>query len=110
RRTPSSTPTPTLFPYPTLFRSPHDTAFALTVHKSQGSEFDGAALVLPAAFGRVLSRELVYTAITRARQRVQVIGPRAVLAQAIATRTQRDTGLAARMADAAARLDAEALR
>ncbi|MEK6424122.1 MAG: AAA family ATPase [Burkholderia gladioli] len=89
---------------------PHDTAFALTVHKSQGSEFDEAALVLPAAFGRVLSRELVYTAITRARQRVQVIGPRAVLAQAIATRTQRDTGLAARMADAAARLDAEASR
>ncbi|WP_414450046.1 AAA family ATPase [Burkholderia sp. 22PA0099] len=82
---------------------PHDTAFALTVHKSQGSEFDEAALVLPAAFGRVLSRELVYTAITRARQRVQVIGPRAVLAQAIATRTQRDSGLAARMADAAAR-------
>ncbi|WLE58598.1 AAA family ATPase [Burkholderia plantarii] len=80
---------------------PHDTAFALTVHKSQGSEFDEAALVLPAVFGRVLSRELVYTAITRARSRVQVIGPRAVLAQAIATRTQRDSGLAARIADAA---------
>ncbi|WP_186041438.1 AAA family ATPase [Burkholderia gladioli] len=82
---------------------PHDTAFALTVHKSQGSEFDEAALVLPAAFGRVLSRELVYTAITRARSRVQVIGPRTVLAQAIATRTQRDSGLAARIAEAAAR-------
>ncbi|MGS1003304.1 AAA family ATPase [Burkholderia glumae] len=88
---------------------PHDTAFALTVHKSQGSEFDEAALVLPAAFGRVLSRELVYTAITRARSRVQVIGPRAVLAQAIATRTQRDSGLAARIADAAqAAAEAEA--
>ncbi len=84
---------------------PHDTAFALTVHKSQGSEFDEAALVLPAGFGRVLSRELVYTAITRARSRVQVIGPRAVLAQAIAARTRRDTGLAARMAEAAARHD-----
>ncbi|MEX3547805.1 MAG: AAA family ATPase [Burkholderia sp.] len=82
---------------------PHDTAFALTVHKSQGSEFDEAALVLPAAFGRVLSRELVYTAITRARLRVQVIGPRAVLAQAIATRIQRDSGLAARIDEAAAR-------
>lgn len=82
---------------------PHDTAFALTVHKSQGSEFDEAALVLPAAFGRVLSRELVYTAITRARSRVQVIGPRTVLAQAIATRTERDSGLAARIAEAAAR-------
>jgi exodeoxyribonuclease V alpha subunit len=79
---------------------PHDTAFALTVHKSQGSEFEHAVLVLPSVFGRVLSRELVYTAITRARERVEVIGARAVLAQAIATPTQRDSGLAARIADA----------
>jgi exodeoxyribonuclease V alpha subunit len=78
----------------------HDTAFALTVHKSQGSEFEHAVLVLPAAFSRVLSRELVYTAITRARERVEVIGARAVLAQAIATPTQRDSGLDARIADA----------
>ncbi|MEX3898204.1 AAA family ATPase [Paraburkholderia sp. BR10954] len=79
---------------------PHDTAFALTVHKSQGSEFEHAVLVLPSAFSRVLSRELVYTAITRARERVEVIGARAVLAQAIATPTQRDSGLAARIAEA----------
>ncbi|MCC8401524.1 exodeoxyribonuclease V subunit alpha [Paraburkholderia sp. MMS20-SJTN17] len=79
---------------------PHDTAFALTVHKSQGSEFEHAVLVLPPVFSRVLSRELVYTAITRARERVEVIGARAVLAQAIATPTQRDSGLEARIADA----------
>ncbi|WP_433695163.1 AAA family ATPase [Paraburkholderia phenoliruptrix] len=79
---------------------PHDTAFALTVHKSQGSEFEHAVLVLPPTFSRVLSRELVYTAITRARERVEVIGARAVLAQAIATPTQRDSGLAARIAEA----------
>ena len=79
---------------------PHDTAFALTVHKSQGSEFEHAVLVLPSAFSRVLSRELVYTAITRARERVEVIGARAVLAQAIATPTLRDSGLVARIADA----------
>ena len=79
---------------------PHDTAFALTVHKSQGSEFEHAVLVLPSAFSRVLSRELVYTAITRARARVELIGARAVLAQAIATPTQRDSGLAARIAEA----------
>jgi exodeoxyribonuclease V alpha subunit len=79
---------------------PHDTAFALTVHKSQGSEFEHAVLMLPSAFSRVLSRELVYTAITRARERVEVIGARAVLAQAIATPTQRDSGLAARIAEA----------
>ncbi|CAN0619700.1 RecBCD enzyme subunit RecD [Burkholderia multivorans] len=82
---------------------PHETAFALTVHKSQGSEFDEAALVLPAAFGRVLTRELVYTAVTRARARVQVIGARRVIAQAIATRTRRDSGLAARIDEALAR-------
>ncbi|MFM0670984.1 AAA family ATPase [Paraburkholderia sediminicola] len=78
---------------------PHDTAFALTVHKSQGSEFEHAVLMLPSVFSRVLSRELVYTAITRARERVEVIGGRAVLAQAIATPTQRDSGLAARVAE-----------
>jgi exodeoxyribonuclease V alpha subunit len=78
---------------------PHDTAFALTVHKSQGSEFEHAVLMLPSVFSRVLSRELVYTAITRARERVDVIGARAVLAQAIATPTQRDSGLAARIAE-----------
>ncbi|KLU22022.1 exodeoxyribonuclease V subunit alpha [Caballeronia mineralivorans PML1(12)] len=80
---------------------PHDTAFALTVHKSQGSEFDHAALVLPSAFGRMLSRELVYTAITRARSRVDVIGSAAVFAQAVGTPTRRDSGLAARIVEAA---------
>ncbi|RQS27042.1 exodeoxyribonuclease V subunit alpha [Burkholderia sp. Bp8992] len=89
---------------------PHETAFALTVHKSQGSEFDEAALVLPAAFSRVLTRELVYTAVTRARTRVQVIGPRRVLAQAVATRTQRDSGLAARVDEALARRRTEISR
>ncbi|MGN8107339.1 AAA family ATPase [Paraburkholderia sp. 22098] len=79
---------------------PHDTAFALTVHKSQGSEFEHAVLMLPSTFSRVLSRELVYTAISRARERVEVIGASAVLAQAIATPTQRDSGLAARIEEA----------
>lgn len=76
---------------------PHDTAFALTVHKSQGSEFDHAALVLPASTSRVLTRELVYTAVTRARKTVRVVGSREVLADAIATPTRRDSGLFARM-------------
>ncbi|CAH2791853.1 MAG: Exodeoxyribonuclease V alpha chain (EC [uncultured Caballeronia sp.] len=80
---------------------PHDTAFALTVHKSQGSEFDRAALVLPSAFGRMLSRELVYTAITRARSRVDVIGSPDVFAQAVRTPTRRNSGLASRIAEAA---------
>ncbi|KND57902.1 Exodeoxyribonuclease V alpha chain [Candidatus Paraburkholderia schumanniana] len=76
---------------------PHDTAFALTVHKSQGSEFEHAAFVLPGAFVRVLSRELVYTAITRAKRKVDVIGSAAIFAQAVRKPTRRDSGLAARM-------------
>lgn len=76
---------------------PHDSAFALTVHKSQGSEFDHAALVLPATSSRVLTRELIYTAVTRARKTVRVVGARDVLADAIATPTRRDSGLLARM-------------
>ncbi|WP_250472021.1 AAA family ATPase [Caballeronia sp. GAFFF1] len=76
---------------------PHDTAFALTVHKSQGSEFDEAALVLPGSFVRVLSRELVYTAITRAKRRIEVIGSAEVFAQAVDAPTRRDSGLASRM-------------
>ena len=79
---------------------PHDTAFALTVHKSQGSEFDHAALVLPASKSRVLTRELVYTAITRARRTVRIVGGRDVLASAVATPTRRDSGLFARMQEA----------
>jgi exodeoxyribonuclease V alpha subunit len=80
---------------------PRDTAFALTVHKSQGSEFDHAALVLPGGPSRVLSRELIYTAITRARSRVDVTGSPSLFAQAVATPTRRDSGLAARIEEAA---------
>jgi exodeoxyribonuclease V alpha subunit len=80
---------------------PHDTAFALTVHKSQGSEFDHAALVLPGGPSRVLSRELIYTAITRARSRVEVTGSPTLFAQAVATPTRRDSGLASRIEEAA---------
>jgi exodeoxyribonuclease V alpha subunit len=84
---------------------PCDTAFALTVHKSQGSEFDEAALVLPASASRVLSRELVYTAVTRARVSVRLVGARAMLADAIAMAGARDSGLAARMAEAMRTMD-----
>jgi exodeoxyribonuclease V alpha subunit len=52
-----------------------ETVYAMTVHKSQGSEFDHAALVLPAHSSPVLTRELVYTAITRARQRFTLVLP-----------------------------------
>ncbi len=78
----------------------HDTAFVLTVHKSQGSEFDEVMLMLPATAGPVLSRELVYTAVTRAARGVAVAGSAAVFVAACETRTERLSGLAARMREA----------
>ena len=75
----------------------HDTAFAMTVHKAQGSEFDEVMLMLPAQRSRVVARELLYTAVTRARQRVVIVGAEAVLAHGIDTRTSRHSGLIERM-------------
>ncbi|MCU6668541.1 exodeoxyribonuclease V subunit alpha [Enterobacteriaceae bacterium H4N4] len=73
----------------------HETAWAMTVHKSQGSEFDHAALILPVQMSPVVTRELVYTAITRARQRLSLYADEGVLAQAVTTRTERRSGLSA---------------
>ena len=73
---------------------PHESAFALSVHKSQGSEVDEVALVLPREPSRILSRELVYTGITRARRRVIIHGTREILRTAIEQAVQRSTGLA----------------
>ncbi|HBT4839643.1 TPA: exodeoxyribonuclease V subunit alpha, partial [Klebsiella quasipneumoniae subsp. similipneumoniae] len=72
----------------------HDTAWAMTVHKSQGSEFDHAALILPARSVPLVTRELVYTAITRAKRRLSLYADEQVLSQAIVTRTERRSGLA----------------
>ena len=73
----------------------HDTAWAMTVHKSQGSEFLHAALILPSQSVPLVTRELVYTAITRARQQLSLYADPALLAQAITVRTERRSGLAA---------------
>ena len=75
----------------------HETAWAMTVHKSQGSEFDHTALVMPAQFSPVLTRELVYTAITRARQRLTLYSEPAVFQRAVQLQTQRRSGLVERL-------------
>jgi exodeoxyribonuclease V alpha subunit len=75
----------------------HASAFAMTVHKAQGSEFDSVWLQLPMADTRVLSRELVYTALTRARSALHVLGPAAVIEAALARHAQRVSGLAHRL-------------
>lgn len=74
-----------------------ETVFALTVHKSQGSEFGHAVLVLPDVPSPVLTRELVYTGITRARSRFTLVDPSggAMLEAAIARRVLRSSGLEA---------------
>ncbi|BCX81446.1 exodeoxyribonuclease V alpha subunit [Methylomarinovum caldicuralii] len=71
----------------------HQTVFAMTVHKSQGSEFDCVLLVLPTQPSEVLSRELVYTAFTRAKVAVRCWSPPEVLRHAIARTTRRSGGL-----------------
>lgn len=76
----------------------HETAFAMTVHKSQGSEADTVAVVLPDESSPLLGRELFYTAVTRARARVVVFGGEASVRRAVETRTERWSGLRARLA------------
>ena len=73
-----------------------ETAFAMTVHKSQGSEFSHTVLVLPRDGGAVIARELVYTGITRASEKFTLVSSgSAVLMEAIARRTERASGLRA---------------
>jgi exodeoxyribonuclease V alpha subunit len=70
-----------------------ETVFAMTVHKSQGSEFEHVALLLPERDSRVLTRELVYTGITRARRWFTVAGSAALLEEAVRRPTRRSGGL-----------------
>ena len=76
----------------------HDCAFAMTVHKSQGSEFSEVLLVLPEQPSPLLSRSLFYTGITRAKLKVEIWGLPARLGEAVATRAERAAGLAERLA------------
>ena len=75
----------------------HETAFAMTVHRAQGSEFDEALVLLPAQRSRALTRELLYTAVTRARAGVTLCAGTEVLTAAIETSTRRHSGLLARL-------------
>lgn len=71
----------------------HETAFATTVHKSQGSEFDDILLVLTDKDYPVLTRELLYTAITRARNNISIWGTQHILKAAVARKIERTSGL-----------------
>ena len=69
------------------------TAFALTIHKSQGSEFTHTAIVLDAPAEKLLSQELIYTAVTRAKKVVSILADSGTLQQALTIRTVRRSGL-----------------
>ncbi len=71
----------------------HETAFAMTVHKSQGSEFEKVLFLMPDRDVPVLTRELVYTAITRAKAAVEVWGREEIFKTAVSRRIIRASGL-----------------
>jgi len=79
----------------------HESAWAMTVHKSQGSEFDHVSLILPppdsAAGAGLVRRELVYTGITRARREVELVLPQSAIPQRWLSATARRSGLAERL-------------
>jgi exodeoxyribonuclease V alpha subunit len=70
----------------------HDTVYAMTVHKSQGSEFDNVILLLPDHISPLLTRELLYTAVTRARKKVEIYGKADILRHMINNPTTRISG------------------
>ena len=74
-----------------------ETVYAMTVHKSQGSEFESTALVLPAQDSGILTRELLYTGITRARRRFMLVGSERVVEIAAQRLTLRHSGLRERL-------------
>jgi exodeoxyribonuclease V alpha subunit len=75
----------------------HEPAFALTVHKSQGSEFRHALVILPERDAPVLTRELLYTGITRVRETVELWGSEEIVRRAIARKIERSSGLRDRL-------------
>ncbi|MGB5695522.1 MAG: exodeoxyribonuclease V subunit alpha [Polyangiales bacterium] len=77
-------------------------AFALSVHKAQGSEFDQVLLVFPEEDAPLLTRELLYTAVSRARERLRIVGSKEVVAAALRRRAKRHSGLVDAIANARA--------
>jgi len=75
----------------------YEPAYAMTVHKSQGSEYDKVLLILPDRESPVVTRELVYTGLTRARDKLEVWFQETALRDAIAHETKRSSGLRDRL-------------
>jgi exodeoxyribonuclease V alpha subunit len=86
-------PEGTLRRYHPLRLPEHETVYAMTVHKSQGSEYREVLLLLPDRDSPLLTRELIYTGITRARERAAIWGPESVFRTAVSRRIERRSGL-----------------
>jgi exodeoxyribonuclease V alpha subunit len=71
----------------------HETAFAITIHKSQGSEYDQIFLFLPQHHSPVLTRELLYTGITRSKKGLAIVAAKDIFTAALAHRNRRHSGL-----------------
>ena len=82
-------------------RLPHcETVYAMTIHKSQGSEFDQILVVLPDIMSPILTKELLYTALTRAKSSIKLVATEAVFKQTIKQKVQRAGGLAEKLEQA----------
>jgi exodeoxyribonuclease V alpha subunit len=79
--------------FPPVMLPEHETVFAMTVHKSQGSEFESILFILPDYDSPVLTRELIYTGITRARRNVEIWGSEGIFRAAVSRRIMRTSGL-----------------
>jgi exodeoxyribonuclease V alpha subunit len=75
----------------------HQMVFAMTIHKSQGSEFSHAMVVLPSRSSPILTRELIYTGVTRAKDRMTLLGDAELLGEALSKTVQRASGLRAEL-------------
>ena len=83
--------------FPTTRLADVQTMHAMTIHKSQGSQVGEVTVLLPQTDSRLLTRELLYTAVTRARAKVRVVGSAEQLRSAIARRAARASGLSRRL-------------
>ena len=82
---------------PTMRLEDVESVHALTIHKSQGSEYDDVIVVLPNDSSRILTRELFYTGVTRTKNRLTIVGNETVVRSAVSQAIRRASGLTARI-------------
>lgn len=87
----------TIRKYPPARLPSCETVFAMTIHKSQGSEFDEVLLLLPEAINPILTKELIYTGITRAKKVVKLLASKSVFVATLQQKVDRSSGLADRI-------------